>query len=676
MKVLWRFVFAFVFLFFGFHLGYAQEEEWGGELDSLRRAEEARSDSVVYTAKYIRFTTLDLMQNGTRTIPLDTTLTGIQYYNPQYYPRNPTMNLGNYGLATRDMLFQPSKEIGFRTGFTSLERYLMQSDSIRYYRARAPYSELNYVTGDQVFRAHVSQNINPHWNIGASFDVSLARGFYANQRYNDIKPVLYSWYESPNLRYNLFANLVFNKLVATENGSILDDDYFNNPEASDASSTPVKLNGQREARPRNTWTDNALFFRQSLYMGRIDTLNRGTEEQVVLPTQTVFHAFKASYKKYQFYKNEADTYGVFPLGESVLTQDSTRLYTIANDFGYSFSLRGRSVSFLRNEIKLDLAMRHELMFLRQSTPDTTRLEHRNTFQNITLKAGLGYKFSDKVALNLGLNQIMAGRNFGDFLYEATSTFQYNERLGRLIFSAYLQNQSPAMVYDYVDYTYHQWGEWGETALDKTKVTNLAAAYENERFKFLAKAEYFLVNNYTYFREVDNPNFDARLSNTIVPAQMTSPINVLKVTLSKKINIGKRWHFDNYIVYQKSDFHEVLQTPELYTWHSFYHNNLLAKVINFNLGFDVRFNTPYVAPSYAINLSQFYLPSYPSGFDPIQFSTYPVVDVWLTATLKKTNFFLRYDYANQGLLSNGYYTVRRYPMLDRSLRFGVKWNFYD
>ena len=90
-----------------------------------------------------------------------------------------------------------------------------------------------------------------------------------------------------------------------------------------------------------------------------------------------------------------------------------------------------------------------------------------------------------------------------------------------------------------------------------------------------------------------------------------------------------------------------------------------------MGFDVRFNTPYNNPSYSINTSQFYKTN-----DGIEFSTYPIVDLWLTATLKRTNFFLRYDYINQGLLSNGYYTVRRYPMPDANFRFGLSWKFYD
>jgi len=172
------------------------------------------------------------------------------------------------------------------------------------------------------------------------------------------------------------------------------------------------------------------------------------------------------------------------------------------------------------------------------------------------------------------------------------------------------------------------------------------------------------------KKIDKPDLTDILRRKIEPAQITGNINMLKISVGEKLTFG-RFHFDNYAVYQKSDYMSVLQTPELYTWHSFYYNNILVKVVNFNIGFDVRFNTPFVAPSYAINVSQFY-----NDNADIEFSTYPVVDLWLTATLKRTNFFLRYDYANQGLLSNGYYTVRRYPMGNANLRFGLTWKFYD
>ena len=634
-------------------------DEWGADLDSVRNAEDFPEDTVIYNSKYIRYTTLDKMKLGTYTVPLDTTLGGFQYYNPQNQPYNPSINNGSYGLPTRDLLFNPSKTIGFQTGFHSLERYLLNPDSVKYYRNRAPYSELYFVTGDQVFRAQVAQNVHPLWSVGGDLNFALSQGFYQNQRYNDVKAAVYSWYESKSHRYNLLTNLVFNTLVATENGSVLNDTLFRDEEREKSMSQFVRLSGAREERPRQTWVDHSFFLRQSYFIGRIDTIDAGKPEQQILPTQRVSHSLRLNSKKFKFYKNEDDVNGAFPYGQFILTNDSTQLKTITNEFGYSFYLRGKSVSFIKNEVKLDLRLQHDLYWYNE-------MGNRKTFQNTTAKAGVGYRFSDRVNIEADLNQIIEGRNFGDYLYDAKANILVGNNIGRFVLGAYTQNKSPEYLFEHVNYQYSKW----DRSFDKTKVHNFSFAYENPKFGFFGKAEYFILGNYLYYKEADNPNFDPALFRRIEPAQHSSNINMLKITVGEKLKFGN-FRFDNFAVYQKTDFSSILQTPEIYTWHSFYYNNILVKVINLNVGFDVRFHTPFNNPSYSINVSQFY-----NDNADIEFSTYPVVDLWLTATLKRTNFFVRYDYINQNLLSRGYYTVRRYPMADANFRFGLSWKFYD
>ena len=86
--------------------------------------------------------------------------------------------------------------------------------------------------------------------------------------------------------------------------------------------------------------------------------------------------------------------------------------------------------------------------------------------------------------------------------------------------------------------------------------------------------------------------------------------------------------------------------------------------------DIFYNDTYLAKSYSPATSQFY------NGAPITFGSKPVIDAWLKVGLKRANLFVKYEYANQRLFSNGYYTVNRYPMPDRLLHFGVTWNFYD
>ena len=303
-------------------------------------------------------------------------------------------------------------------------------------------------------------------------------------------------------------------------------------------------------------------------------------------------------------------------------------------------------------MKLDLGLQNDIYRYEQ-------LDYQSNFSNTSLKAGLAYRFSDKVSIEADLNQVAQGKHAGDFLYEANTSFLLSKSVGRIILGAYVQNKSPEQMYERVNYQYHSW----DKNFDRTKVSNLSFLYENLKYKLAAKAEYFLLNNYLYFKETSS-------AKQIMPEQTGTNINLIKITLSKDFRMGK-FNLNNYIVYQKTDFQDVLRTPEIYSYNSFFYATRFFKVLSTNIGFDVRFNTPFKAPAYAINVSQFY-----NDHASLEYSTYPVVDVFVRATLKRSNLFIKYDYINQGMFSNGFYTVRGYPMHDKLLKFGVSWKFYN
>ncbi|WP_026897925.1 putative porin [Daejeonella oryzae] len=648
----------FLFLAVASIKSFAQEPV--SELDSLRKMEESDEDSVVVTAKYIRYTNLQLLKNGTRTNQIDTTLLNFQNYSPLYQPEKPTIGLGSLGISYRDLLFNPSKSIGFNAGFHSLDRYMLRAEDIKYYRARSPYTELYYVNGslqEQVFKVTHTQNVNSNFNFGANYNRIGSEGFYINQKADHLNAALFAWYESPSRRYNLWSNVVFNTLKAGENGSTINDSiFFRNNQSLRKDAEVVRLSATGVSRPKQTWREQSLFLKQSYNIGRIDSLNANTDSMQILPTQRLSHTLKYSRNRYNFFKNERDVLGAFPsipLIDSVLTSDSTRLTNLHNEFMYSFYLRGKTIGFLKNEVKLDLGIQHDLYQYEQNDYKL------NTFQNVALQAGVGYRFSDRVDIEGNFLQIASGRNAGDFLYEAKTNFLLSKSIGRIVLGAYSQNKSPEEIFERLNYTYHQWDQ----TFDRTKINNFSFLYENQKGRLSAKAEYFLLNNYLYFEE-SSP------SQQIRPVQLGAAINLLKVSLRKDFKFGK-FNLDNFVVYQKSDFQDILRTPEIYTYNSFYYSNRLFKVLYTHLGFDVRYNTRFKAPAYAINAGQFY-----NYNNPVEYLTNPVVDVWIKATLKRTNLFLKYDYANQNLFSKGYYTVSQYPMQDALLKFGLSWKFYN
>lgn len=640
-----------------------QDEKRDGDseenIDSVRARLDAKRDSIVYTAKYIKYTKAEFLTDSSRLFPLDTSTKDFHRYRILDLPEHPTMNLGLNGLSYRDLLFEPAKTIGFDVGYHYYDRYLLKPEDIKYYQARTQYTELYFENPafgratEQQFHVIHTQNIKPNWNIGASFAKQGSRSYFGSPErradalvVNHLNASLWNWYESKNKRYTLLANATFNNLKGYENGSILNDSIFTTTTKVDPEYEATRLNSAKHNNRNNT-----LYLQQYYNIGKQKSVDSNA---VVLPTQRVGYKIAYNTQKYFFVNDGADdsgllkNYYIYP--DSSKTSDSTFIKHLTNEFSYSFYLRGNKLSFLRNELKVNAG-------ISQDYYDYQQYNYKTKFQNITLKGNADYSFSDKANLRLNIQQIIQGRNFGDFLYQASSEIKLGNKIGSVLLEAYSQNQSPAIVYEKQVTNHYMWN----LNFDKTKTQNLAFSYLIPKYNFRAKAEYFLISNHLYFAE--GTDGDA------YPKQLGSNINLLKLSLRKDFKFGK-FTFENFLVYQKTDFESVLMTPEIYTFHSFFMHQDFFKVLKTEFGFDVRYFGKYTPPSYAPAIGQFYQKS------NVQLDTYPVMDVWIRTNWKRANLFLRYDYVNQGLFSKGYYTVNHYPMPYSLAKFGIRWNFYD
>jgi len=451
----------FFLLLLGINKAFAQDLKTSvgtnKELDSVRKKLDSGKDSVVFTAKYIRFTKLSLTKDSIVLLPLDTSTTNIQNYSPLLQPLHPTVNNGNMGLAARPLLYEPSKRIGFDAGFHSLDYYALTPEDIIYYQARTPFTSLYFISAgqkEQLFRAIHTQNIKKNWNVGVNFNRGDSRGFYARQRGDNLNVAVFSWYQSPSKRYNMWASAIFNTMRAYENGStvatgLFDPDYTKIAREAE----PVNLSDSR-----NLYRKNTVFLKQTYYVGRIDTSTN--VNNAVLPTNKVSYTFEYNNDSFDFYKNGTDVNHVLPPGiaSTIFTNDSTHVKHIKNEFIYSFFLRPKNSSVIKNELKVDAGIRHdyykhEYFGIKQ---DATNYERsRFSYQNITILGAAGYRFSNNIDFNLDLQQILQGENAGDYLYEAKSKILLGKTIGRIELGAYIQNQSPAAIFNYYHSNHYQ-----------------------------------------------------------------------------------------------------------------------------------------------------------------------------------------------------------------------------
>jgi hypothetical protein len=643
-------------------------------LDSLRKKQDRKKDSVVFNSKFIRITNERLLRDSTQLRPLDTGLYNYENYSPLLQPRSPKISLGNTGLPARSLLFEPSHTIGFEPGLHELDPYMLRPEDINYYRARVAYTQLYLVgyTGvkEQIFKITHAQNVNPRLNVGFNLNFTGSRGYYSNnnvlaQNVSDVNAAVFTWYESKSKRYNLLANLIYNNIKAPVTGSILNDSIFVTG-SLDKSSQPVRLPASYE-----NWKGASFYLKQFYYIGRIDSTSNGKGKATILPTQRVAYTLKYEATKYEYLQNGDDTYNVFPdyYYSSNRSRDSLSVTHLQNDFSYSFYLRSRGEKVNKNELKLDLGLTQDIYTYGQYVSDTTLNQYgvkvvlpakvqSNSFQDLTVKGRMSYKLSDRAALEANVQQIVQGRDFGDFLYNAKLTLAGNDKAGKIILEGYSQSSTAPLVYtSWISnhFIFHN-------KFSNQKTNSVSFNYINSPLKLDFKAEYFLITDYLYFTAQEN-GIDAH------PAQLGGSINMIKLSFGKSI-AWRRWHFDDYFVYQKTDYQATLRTPQFYNYASIYYKALFFNVLYSNIGMDVRYNSTYVAPSYAPGLGQFY------NGPNVTFSSYPVATIFLKATLQRTNLFIMYDYANQGLFSKGYYTVNRYPQQDAALKIGVSWAFYN
>ncbi|WAC41173.1 putative porin [Pedobacter sp. SL55] len=386
-----------------------------------------------------------------------------------------------------------------------------------------------------------------------------------------------------------------------------------------------------------------------------------------MPTNKITHTFTYTNSSFSFKKDEADEEGVFPsvaVADLVFTNDTTNVKHIQNEFIYSFFLRAKNSATIKNELKIDAGIRNDIYSFRQQVlqNDGSIFYNRNfNAQNSTLLGALGYRFSNKVDVNLDVQQIFQGRNAGDYLYEAKSNFALNEKTGKIVMSVYTQNKSPEEIFNRYYGNHYQWDKRND--FSRTKTTNFTFAYLNNLLKLDASASYYLISNHLYFV----PSTD--LDKAIVPTQFDGEISLLQLKIGKQLDAGS-FHVTAFGVYQKTDQQDILRTPEIYLFGCIYKDQTFFKTLKTQIGVDIFYNDTYLAKSYAIAASQFY-----NGRD-ITFSSKPIVDAWIKIGLRRANVFAKYQYANQGLFSGGYYTVNRYPMPDRLLTLGFTWNFYD
>jgi len=602
---------------------------------------------------------------------IDTMKTQFQIYDPVFSNSIANTFLGNTGLQTQNLIyFNQEKRPGFffMRPFTP---YLYTPENNTYFNIIKPFTLLEYSSTfgnkekrEDIFHAIHTQNLTPFLNVGFDIRLLSSGGLYSRQKAKLTNFNLFGSYTGHD--YSFHTSFHVNNSSAEENGGIADDSIFFN-ENIDEKAYDIKL-------------ENADSRIKSLMFHFTQRYKFGKEEQVAdttsetgfrkwrdrtVKTGSFLHTLEYQ-RSHRLYTDEItdmnrDFYPNYFIDPNQ-TRDSTYFRSLRN----TFQLMLDENPHRKNDFGARAFISHDWVRYAFNTVYDTLVSngdtsvHRNhkyyQYNNVQLGATVMHTVGG------GWDWIFDGRFYligyraGDLNASGkiTKEFQGKKGKSRISISGEFSLQEADHFLNFYESNHFRWYN------DFRKIKDIRGSLQvsNEAIQLDAGAHLSLVSDLVYH------------TDSVMPAQHGGVISVVGLDLHKHFSAGI-FHSDHQINYQLSSDNNVVRLPDL----SYYTSNYISFTIVENaltaqLGFDLYYYTRYRALAFSPSSGMFY------NQDIMELGNYPYLNPFLTAKLKRTRFYLRYDHPYAGLIKKKYFHVLNYPMPGRVFRFGLSWTFYD
>ena len=622
--------------------------------------------------------------------------------------------LGNLGSARESRLFYDRKGMNYNSPFIfehPFDFFLKQPGELFYTNTKSPITNLTYnecgnkQNGEDRITALFAVNAGKKLGMGFKLDYLYGRGYYPSQQTAHFNGTLYASYRGE--RYEMHTQYYANHLKQAENGGIESDDYVTRPEIFPTSygtaDMPMRMqkswnklnvntfylthkynlgfkrfrnqNGEivklTEDKLQKGLFGKALDVKDSL---RTDSVSDVTEEDTLLlipefvPVSSIIHTLRLDHNNRRFLSNWMQNEGNSSyFADFYLPGDSANDYTkhlhIANTV--AFELREGFNKWAKSGMRL--YARHD--YNRYTLPDQMKNDIGYVENHFALGAQLLKKQGRVFHYDVLGELRTSGDKWGEFNVEGNAdlNFPLFKDTVRLLVNGNICNQEPSFYYRH----YHGRNAWWDNNLSDEFRARVGGtlAYKKTRLS----VHFETVQNYTYFaeRQVFIEGEKLPLFGVDVK-QSKKNIQLLSVGLGQDFKWGI-FHWDNELTYQLTSDKDVLPLPAFNAYTNLYLNFRIAKVLNTELGADMRYYTEYYAPTYSPMIGQF---SVQDVNNRVKVGNYPTVNVYANFHLKHTRFYVMASHVNYKSGSGNPFVLAHYPMNRLIFRLGLSWNFFN
>jgi hypothetical protein len=195
--------------------------------------------------------------------------------------------------------------------------------------------------------------------------------------------------------------------------------------------------------------------------------------------------------------------------------------------------------------------------------------------------------------------------------------------------AFFHRETPSFYYR----NYHARHLWWENDLDKTIHTRIMGTLSFPKTRTKLRVAVDEIKNYTYFSQsYDITEEGLRTGVMVTPMQESGGINLLTAQLEQNFRLGIL-NWENQFTYQHSSKESVLPVPAFNAYTNLYIKFKVVKVLNVDLGADMRYFTSYEAPDYSPYMGQYTVQG--NGENNVKIGNYPIVNVYANVHIKHT-----------------------------------------
>ena len=564
-----------------------------------------------------------------------------QYNNRDNFGR---VQFANIGSGFNPLSYEVNAEQNLSLLPTNKSYGILGINDIKYYDVKTPTATFIYHTAMKngaALQSTYTQNIGKRFNFALDYMGLRSQGFYRNSLSANNNTLFSGHYISKSGDYELFAHYLHQNVNNQENGGIVNDDLFQSGDSEfrnrDRALVNLASSSSQYSYRRYYLSHQFTPFNAEKFPFRIrhTIFNQGNK----------YYYNQGSLEPY-WYTSAAEIVNGFPL--------ATKKYS--NNFSNTLSL-----VFDNERFKLDAGLRYQMLKfgVDQITLPTLEIPSEMKENRLGAVGNLQIKLFDKFQVNSFL-EISKGNQFGNYL-KTTNNIKF-EPIKDYFVNAKVNFQSSYPSFNYLANAsaYNNFNYFLNDAKNQS-VTEIGGNVNLKWFQTQLFANYFRVDNYTYF--------DA----AAMPRQSANSVNISQIGGDATFSYGK-FHLNT-----RLQFQNVLTNKELLPLPSFigranffFQSKAFKNAAEIQAGLKVYYFSKFATREYFPILNEYILPS----ADSFSIGGQPIADVYVNMKVKRMFFFIEGQQIGTVISPNKSYTFPHYPVYDFRLNIGILWYLFN